>query len=267
MPPIPNPFVAKTRSLRQTPTPDSEQRYLPNPWTVIKHLPGAIGETVTSLIGLATFSPIGTPTPEQAALAQFAIGVAPEIVRSARDPDAGLLTHLSDAENYPHLAALGAATPFGPRGWTGFVEHLEQNPDWLIDVGLSIPGISVATKVGRGARQVTRAARQRLTPIDTDFFTDVDVLTGVGTQARQIADASVDITALGRRRLRTFGRREVLQVGQGVHLGGGEIATASHVLTGALGAGHTGPLDLQKRAGSHAWRQRPTGTGAHRHSG
>lgn len=147
--------------------------------------------------------------------ARFFLGMPyGELERLSQDP--------RDVQHvYPHLsqAAHGfvETTPLGSRGWTGFVEYLEQEPAEL-PLELALMG---AGKAVTGARRLMRAA----TPFDADVFHRTDLLTG--QRLPSAAEASVAI--------QTYRGARLLEEASGIRVGPQTIATASHVVAGQPG--------------------------------
>ena len=131
--------------------------FLPDPREIARNVLPSAGRAA---MGVVDFFGLGGAESRQrsaqmrAGLAHTIPGIASELWKSAMDPDAGLLTHLSQREQYPYLSSIGASTPFGPEGWGGFVRNIEQEPaEWMFDIGLS------ATGAGAGLVAARRASR------------------------------------------------------------------------------------------------------------
>ena len=131
--------------------------FFPDPREIVRNVLPSAGRAamgVVDFFGLGGAESRKRSAQMRQGLGEAIPGVAAELWRSAMDPDAGLLTHLSQSEDYPYLSSIGAATPFGPEGWRGFVRNIEQEPaEWIFDIGLS------ATGAGAGAVAARRASR------------------------------------------------------------------------------------------------------------
>ncbi|MDE0401681.1 MAG: UvrD-helicase domain-containing protein [Candidatus Poribacteria bacterium] len=138
---------------------------------------------------------------------------------------------------YPVLSQAGAhyddILPWSPwagyQGFGGLARQIEEEPaEFLFDVGLSaLGGVGSLSAAPRRLSRLQRASQR------------------FGLE-RQLADATVQIQTLGQRQWRRLGRREVLEEGMGLRTGSGDILTASHVITGSLGEGAPGPLDVRR---------------------
>jgi len=202
-----------------------DRRYFPNLETAAGQFFPSLGRSFDAFANLISpqfiFDRDGW-TQEQRAVgglisdtARFFLGTEySELERLSQDP--------RDVQHaYPYLS--GAAhgfvetTPLGSRGWTGFVEYLEQEPAELpLELALMGAGRAVT-----GARRLARAA----TPFDADVFHRMDLLTGA--RLPSAAESSVAI--------QTYRGARLLEEASGVRVGPQTIATASHVVAGQPG--------------------------------
>lgn len=235
-----------------------DRRYFPNLETAAGQFFPSLGRSFDAFANLISpqflFDRDGW-TEEQRAVgglisdtARFFLGTEyNELARLSQDP--------RDFQHaYPYLSAAAhgfvESTPFGPRGWTGFVEYLEQEPAEL-PLELALMG---AGRAATGARRLVRSAR----PFDADVFSDTDLLSGRLTPQEQLRRATLHIDVLGQRQwnpfeLSSFGRRELLEQGAGTVVSPQEVLTASHILTGHQG---TGAFDVQSiRARTYTGQQ------------
>ena len=222
-------------------SPVEDRRLLPDPRVMARNFFPALGrsyDAFANLISPQFLFDRDAWTEEQRAVGRL-LSEVPRGMWMSRDPADFLARH---SVELPHTTAaiegFIETTPFGSRGWTGFVDYLEREP---LELPLELATLGAARGVTAG-RRLMRAAR----PFDTGFMDDVNVLTGQRSLGRQLADATVQVETLGQRRLMFLGQREVLESGMGFRVGPQDVATASHVITGHLGTGAPGPLDVRR---------------------
>ena len=214
---VPRPYFD---TYREDPAAREDRRYFPDPRTLAREFFPSLGRSFDAFANLISpefiFNRDGW-TDEQRAVGHL-LSEIPRGLSLSRDPADFVARHSVELpQSTAALQGFVETTPLGSRGWTGFVEHLEQEPAEL-PLELALMG---AGKAITGARRLARA----VTPFDTDVFNRTDLLTG--QRLPSAAEAGVSI--------QTYRGARLLEEASGIRVGPQTIATASHVVAGKPG--------------------------------
>ena len=217
---VPRPYFDEYSTGTSPLTRAEDRRLFPDPRTMAREFFPSLGRSFDVFANLISpefiFNRDGW-TDEQRAVGHL-LSEIPRGMSLSRDPADFIERHNVELpQSTAALQGFVETTPLGSRGWTGFVEHLEQEPAEL-PLELALMG---AGKAITGARRLTRA----VTPFDTDVFDRTDLLTG--QRLPSAAEASVSI--------QTYRGARLLEEASGIRVGPQMIATASHVVAGKPG--------------------------------
>lgn len=156
---VPPTHRARLMAEYQDPAASAVSGVVPNPATIAQNVPGSAWQAVTGVVdffGLGGAESRARSAAMRQGLGETLSGLPGELWQSAMDPNAGLFDHFQQPDAYPILSGMASGTPFGPGGWGGFVQHVEQNPaEWLFDLGLSATGFGAAARLRRGVPSFT----------------------------------------------------------------------------------------------------------------